>query len=138
MPKAAAKANTMPENGITPRPEEIRVSPDRRLLTIGFDNGERFELPAEMLRVLSPSAEVQGHSPTERKLVPGKRGVAISRLVPTGNYAVRVVFDDGHDTGIFTWAFFHDLGRHLGERIAAYDAEMAEKGLSRDPAGRAR
>jgi DUF971 family protein len=126
----------MPEIAITPRPEEIRVSPDRRLLTIGFDNGERFELPAEMLRVLSPSAEVQGHSPSERKLVPGKRNVAISRLVPTGNYAVRIVFDDGHDTGIFTWAFFHDLGRHLGDRIAAYDAEIREKGLSRDPAVR--
>jgi DUF971 family protein len=142
MPNAAAKANTMPEtmpeNAMTPRPEEIRVSPDRRLLTIGFDNGERFELPAEMLRVLSPSAEVQGHSPAERKLVPGKREVAISRLVPTGNYAVRIVFDDGHDTGIFTWAFFHDLGRHLGERIAAYDAEISEKGLSRDPPSRSR
>jgi DUF971 family protein len=138
MPNAAPKAKSMPENAHLPKPVELRVSPDRQRLAIAFDNGERFELPAEMLRVLSPSAEVQGHSAAERKLVAGKRLVAISRLVPTGNYAVRIVFDDGHDTGIFTWAFFHDLGRHLGDRIAAYDAEISEKGLSRDPPSRSR
>jgi DUF971 family protein len=122
----------MPELSTSPRPTELRVSADKRQLTVSFSNGERFELPAEMLRVLSPSAEVQGHSAAERKLVPGKRNVAIARLVPTGNYAVRIVFDDGHDTGIFTWSFFHELGRHLPEKIAAYEAELKQKGLSRD------
>ena len=128
----------MPQNANPPKPVELRVAADRQRLTIDFESGELFELPAEMLRVLSPSAEVQGHSAAERKLIAGKRGVAISRLIPTGNYAVRIVFDDGHDTGIFTWAFFHDLGCHLDERIAAYDAEITQKGLSRDPPSRER
>jgi DUF971 family protein len=127
-----AKANEMPEISTGSRPTELRVSADKRSITVSFDDGNRFVIPAEMLRVLSPSAEVQGHSAAERKLVPGKRNVGIVRLVPTGNYAVRIVFDDGHDTGIFTWSFFHDLGSHLPEKIAAYEAELSQKGLSRD------
>ncbi|HET6492471.1 MAG TPA: DUF971 domain-containing protein, partial [Burkholderiales bacterium] len=83
-------------------PTELRVSKDRRLLTVTFSGEGAFELPAEMLRVLSPSAEVQGHSPEQRVTVPGKRNVAIARIEPVGNYAVRIVFDDMHDTGIFT------------------------------------
>jgi DUF971 family protein len=126
------KASAMPDISTNTRPTELRVSADRKQLTVSFDNGERFELPAEMLRVLSPSAEVQGHSAAERKLVPGKRDVQIARLVPTGNYAVRIAFDDGHDTGIFTWSFFRDLGLSLPEKIAAYEAELKQKGLSRD------
>lgn len=113
-------------------PEELRVSKDRRLLTVAFADEAPFELSAEMLRVLSPSAEVQGHSPEQRVTVPGKKNVAISQIQPVGNYAVRIVFDDGHDTGIFTWSYLHTLGREKNERWQAYLAEMQEKGLSRD------
>jgi DUF971 family protein len=88
-------------------------------------------LPAEMLRVLSPSAEVQGHSPEQRVIVPGKRNVAISRIEPVGNYAVRIVFDDFHDTGIFTWHYLRELGEEREERWQAYLDELAAKGLSR-------
>jgi DUF971 family protein len=132
MPNHPLKAKHMPEMSTPPKPVELRVSPDRRTLKTAFDNGESYALPAEMLRVLSPSAEVQGHSAAERKTVPGKRDVAIAQLVPTGNYAVRIVFSDGHDTGIFTWGHFLDLGRNLDERTSAYLAELAHKRLSRD------
>jgi DUF971 family protein len=84
-----------------------------------------------MLRVLSPSAEVQGHSPEQRVTVPGKRDVAISRIEPVGNYAVRIVFDDRHDTGIFTWTYLRELGEEREERWQAYLDELAEKGLRR-------
>lgn len=112
-------------------PRELRVSKDRRLLTVTFPDHAPFELPAEMLRVLSPSAEVQGHSPEQRVTVPGKRNVAIARIEPVGNYAVRIVFDDFHDTGIFTWTYLHELGRERGARWGAYLAELEAKGLSR-------
>jgi len=117
---------------MTAAPTELRVSKDRKLLTVTFPGHAPFELPAEMLRVLSPSAEVQGHSPEQRVTVPGKRDVAILRIEPVGNYAVRIVFDDMHDTGIFTWAYLHTLGHEREERWSAYLAELAEKGLSRD------
>ncbi len=123
----------MQANAGKAKPVELRVSKDKRLLTISFDNGERFAIPAEMLRVYSPSAEVQGHRSDQRKLEFGKRNVEIMRVVATGNYAVRIVFDDMHETGIFTWGFLHDLGSNLDARLAAYEAELAEKGLSRDP-----
>lgn len=113
-------------------PKELRVSKDRRLLTVTFPAHQPFELPAELLRVLSPSAEVQGHSAGERVTVPGKRNVAISRLEPMGNYAVRIVFDDAHSTGIFTWTYLHTLGHEKEERWAGYLAELEHKGLSRD------
>jgi DUF971 family protein len=116
---------------MTTAPSELRVSKDRRLLTVSFPDGARHELPAEMLRVLSPSAEVQGHSPEQRVTVPGKRDVAISRIEPVGNYAVRIVFDDRHDTGIFTWTYLRELGEEREERWQAYLDELAEKGLSR-------
>lgn len=119
----------------TPRPTELRVSADQRQLSIAFDNGERFDIPAELLRVHSPSAEVQGHSAGERKLVGGKRGVKISQLVPTGNYAVRIVFDDGHDSGIFTWSYFNEIGHGANERMANYEQLLRENGMSRDNAG---
>lgn len=112
-------------------PRELRVSKDRRLLTVTFPDHAPFELPAEMLRVLSPSAEVQGHSPEQRVTVPGKRNVAIARIEPVGNYAVRIVFDDFHDTGIFTWTYLHELGREREARWGAYLAELEAKGLSR-------
>jgi DUF971 family protein len=113
-------------------PKELRVSKDRRLLTVTFGDAAPFELPAEMLRVLSPSAEVQGHSPEQRVTVPGKRNVAITRIDPVGNYAVRITFDDFHDTGIFTWAYLRTLGEEKAERWNGYLAELGAKGLSRD------
>lgn len=114
-------------------PRELRVSKDRRLLTVTFPDHAPIEFPAEFLRVLSPSAEVQGHSPEQRVTVPGKRDVAIARLEPVGNYAVRIIFDDGHDTGIFSWAYLHTLGHEKENRWQAYLDELAEQGLSREP-----
>jgi DUF971 family protein len=113
-------------------PKELRVSKDRKLLTVTFADHQPYELPAELLRVASPSAEVQGHSPDQRVTVPGKRNVAILKIEPVGNYAVRITFDDFHDTGIFTWNYLHTLGHERDDRWNAYLAELAEKGLSRD------
>lgn len=112
-------------------PRELRVSKDRDLLTVSFADHAPIELSAEMLRVLSPSAEVQGHSPEQRVTVPGKRRVRIARIEPVGNYAVRIVFDDGHDTGIYSWAYFHTLGHEKDERWQGYLDELAGKGLGR-------
>ena len=95
-----------------PWPTELKVDKDRRLFTVAFDDGADFALPAELLRVMSPSAEVQGHSPEERVTVPGKKAVRILRIEPVGNYAARIVFDDGHDTGLFTWAYLRELGEN--------------------------
>src|SRR5713226_5911772 len=101
----------MTDAATNPWPTELRLSKDRRTLTVAFDNGERFDLAAEYLRVKSPSAEVQGHSAEERKTVPGKRDVGIIEVLPVGNYAVRLVFDDLHSTGIFGWDYLLELGR---------------------------
>lgn len=114
-----------------PWPTEIRLSKDRRILTVAFDDGLRAELSAELLRVLSPSAEVQGHSPQQRVTVPGKKNVAILRVEPVGNYAVRIVFDDGHDTGIFSWKYLYQLGEEQPTRWAAYLAALEKRGLDR-------
>ena len=113
-------------------PTELRVSKDRRRLAVSFNDGARFELSAELLRVLSPSAEVQGHGQGQRLTVPGKRNVAIISATPTGNYAVRLGFDDFHDTGIFTWTYLRELGEKGEERFADYERELAEKGMNRD------
>lgn len=115
-------------------PTEIRVSGDRRTLTIGFDNAERHQFDAEFLRVLSPSAEVQGHSPEQKRTVPGKRGVAIMKVEPVGNYAVRIAFDDMHDTGIYSWDYFRKLATERDALWSAYLDELEAKGLSREPA----
>ena len=117
-------------------PTEIRLHKDRRILTVAFDSGETYDLPAEYLRVQSPSAEVQGHAPEERKTVPGKRNVAILEVVPIGNYAVRLVFDDLHSTGIYSWEYFLELGRDRERRWRDYLDELAAKGLSREPLSR--
>jgi DUF971 family protein len=114
-------------------PTELTLRKDRTALTVAFDNGERYVLPAELLRVRSPSAEVQGHSPSERKVIGGKRQVAILEVHPVGNYAVRLAFDDLHSTGIFSWDYFLDLGRNQTRYWQEYEAELTEKGLSRDP-----
>lgn len=113
-------------------PTELRVSKDRRLLTVTYPGHAPFRLAAELLRVLSPSAEVQGHSPEQRVTVPGKRNVTILKIDPVGNYAIRITFDDFHDTGIFTWNYLHQLGHEQDQRWQAYLDELAEKGLSRD------
>jgi DUF971 family protein len=112
-------------------PTELKLDADKRNLTVSFDDGRSFALPAELLRVLSPSAEVQGHSPEQRVTVPGKRNVHIVRLEPVGNYAVRIVFDDGHDTGLYVWDYLRDLGEKQDERFASYLSELSAKGLTR-------
>jgi DUF971 family protein len=117
-------------------PTELRLHKDRKALTIAFDSGESHTLPAEYLRVKSPSAEVQGHAPEERKTVPGKRDVMIMEVQPIGNYAVRLVFDDMHSTGIYSWDYFRDLGRNHATHWQAYLDELAAKGLTRDPPAR--
>ncbi|WP_375408649.1 gamma-butyrobetaine hydroxylase-like domain-containing protein [uncultured Methylobacterium sp.] len=117
-------------------PTEIRLSGDKRTLNVAFEDGGRFALPAEYLRVSSPSAEVQGHSPSERKVIGGKIDVAILAVEPVGNYAVKLTFDDMHDTGLFGWAYLYDLGREYRKRWPTYLAELEERGLSREPAKR--
>lgn len=119
-------------------PTELRVSRDRRTMNVTFNDGKAFPLSAEIMRVLSPSAEVQGHGPGQKVTVPGKRNVGIQAITPTGNYAVRITFDDGHDSGIFTWSYLHELGERGAELFADYERELAEKGLSRDPPQRSR
>ena len=115
-------------------PSELRLHKDRKTLTVTFIDGESFDMPAEYLRVKSPSAEVQGHSPEERKTVPGKRDVGIIEVLPIGNYAVRLVFDDMHSTGIFGWSYLHELGRNRAAYWQEYLDELDAKGLTRDPA----
>jgi DUF971 family protein len=122
---------------MSPWPTEIKLRRDRAALVVSFDNGERFELPAEYLRVKSPSAEVQGHSPDERRTVPGKRDVLVLEVHPIGNYAVRLVFDDMHSTGIYSWDYLVDLGRNHENYWQAYLDDLSAKGLSREPAARA-
>jgi DUF971 family protein len=113
-------------------PTELRVSKDRHRLTVVFNNGTSYDLSAEMLRVLSPSAEVQGHGPGQGVTVPGKRNVAIISMTPTGNYAVRIGFDDTHDTGIFTWNYLRELGETGEVLFEEYEKALAEKGMTRD------
>lgn len=117
--------------GTTHWPVELRLKQAERALEIAFDDGSHFRLPAEYLRVESPSAEVQGHHPDQKQLVHGKERVGILRLEPVGHYGVRVVFDDGHDTGIFSWRYLHELGIEQEERWQRYLAALAAKGLSR-------
>ncbi len=112
-------------------PSEIRLASARDVLEITFDNGEKVALLAEYLRVSSPSAEVQGHSPSERKVVGGKRHVLITAVEPVGNYAVRLIFSDGHSTGLYTWTYLLQLGREQGTLWPGYLEELAAKGLSR-------
>ena len=118
----------------SPWPSELRLSKDKKTLTVAFEGGESFALPAEYLRVKSPSAEVQGHSPDERKTVPGKRNVMILEVNPIGNYAVRLVFDDLHSTGIFSWDYLAELGRNQPKYWQDYLDELAAKGMTRDRA----
>jgi len=116
-----------------PWPVEIRLKQAEKLLEVAFDDGMRFRLPAEYLRVESPSAEVQGHGPGQKQLVAGRAEVGIIAVEPVGNYAVRLVFDDLHDTGIYSWRYLHELGREQAQRWAAYLAALKEAGLAREP-----
>lgn len=125
-----------PDQSAPAWPTEIRLRKDKALLRITFDSGASYEFPAEFLRVHSPSAEVQGHSPSERKTVAGKRDVTILEIHPVGNYAVRLMFDDLHATGIYSWDYFLKLGHSQDRLWQDYLADLAAKGLSRDPPGR--
>jgi DUF971 family protein len=114
-----------------PAPTEIRLDRAARTLTVAFEDGVSVTLPAEYLRVESPSAEVQGHGPGQRRLVAGKRGVGIAAIETVGHYAVRLVFDDGHDSGIYSWDILYRLGQEQQTRWAAYLAALAASGLDR-------
>ena len=119
----------------TPAVTEARLDRAEGRLHLIFDDGGRSSFAAEFLRVLSPSAEVQGHGPGQTVTVPGKRGVGITALEAVGNYALRIVFDDGHDTGIYSWAYFRELGDQEDVKWQGYLDALARKGLSRDPTG---
>ena len=114
-----------------PTPTEIRLKKSERVLEVDFDDGATFSLPAEYLRVESPSAEVQGHGPGEKTIVPGKQMVGIVHIEAVGHYAVRLDFDDGHDTGIFSWEYLHELGQEQPRRWQAYLDALATRGLTR-------
>ena len=114
-------------------PTEIRLKKKEKILEVDFDDGSSFSLPAELLRVESPSAEVQGHNPAQKQVVSGRRHVGIMELEPVGNYAVRIKFDDLHDTGIFSWDYLYYLGKNKDEAWANYLQALDGKSLSRDP-----
>ena len=117
----------------TPRPTDVILHRASHVLEVAFDDGVRYRLPCEYLRVESPSAEVQGHGPGQRVLQFGKQNVNIAEIVPVGHYGVTLKFDDGHDTGIYSWRLLHELGREQPQRWQAYLDALAAKGLSRDP-----
>jgi DUF971 family protein len=112
---------------------EIRLNQAEKALEVDFDDGAKFRYPAELLRVESPSAEVMGHGPGQKTIVAGRRHVGILALEPVGNYAVRIKFDDLHDTGLYSWRYLYELGRDQETIWAEYLKALAEKGLSRDP-----
>jgi DUF971 family protein len=114
-------------------PTEIRVNSAEKRLEIDFDSGESFSIPVELLRVESPSAEVQGHGPGQKTTVAGRRHVGILAVEPVGNYAVRIRFDDLHDTGLFTWRYLHELGANQDRLWEDYLARLEDQGLSREP-----
>jgi len=116
-----------------PWPVEFRLKSADKALEVDFDSGETFRLPAEYLRVESPSAEVQGHNPSQKQIVAGRRHVGILAIEPVGNYAIRIKFDDLHDTGIYSWTYLYELGRDQDQRWRAYLAALDKRGLSREP-----
>lgn len=114
-------------------PTEIRLKRDEKRLEVDFDDGSKFSLPAELLRVESPSAEVQGHGPGQKQILPGRKHVGIMGVEAVGNYAIRIKFDDMHDTGIFSWNYLYELGVKQAELWQSYLAALAAQGLSREP-----
>lgn len=117
-----------------PTPQSLTLHGKSRVLEIVFSDGAHFRLPFELLRVCSPSAEVQGHGPGQETLQTGKRDVLVAALEPVGHYGVKPVFSDGHDTGIYTWDYLYDLGVHQAERWASHLERLAQAGLDRDAA----
>lgn len=117
----------------TPRPTEIKLHQKSRFLEIAFDDGKRYSLPCEYLRVFSPSAEVRGHGPGQEVLQVGKRDVEIKEIEPVGVYAVKLVFSDGHDTGLYSWEYLYELGEKQASSWKSYLARMEQAGASRDP-----
>lgn len=124
----------MNAGGTTRWPVELRLKRSEKLLEVTFDDGTRFQLPAEYLRVESPSAEVQGHGPGQKTLVHGRAHIGIIGLEPVGNYAVRIKFDDLHETGIYSWSYLYQLGIEHEKRWHDYLEGLAASGLSREPA----
>ena len=116
-----------------PWPTELEVADHGRVLKISFDNGDSHNLPAELLRVESPSAEVKGHGPGQEQLVFGKRLVSITKIDPVGSYAARINFSDGHSTGLYTWIYLHKLGREQSTLWSAYLEKLKQEGKSREP-----
>ena len=125
----------MSENAFSTQqwPTEIRYKKDEKILEVDFDDGVKFRFPAELLRVESPSAEVQGHAPNQKQVVAGRRHVGIMEVEPVGNYAVRIKFDDMHDTGIYSWAYLYELGQNQDAVWEEYITALAISGLTRDP-----
>jgi DUF971 family protein len=118
----------------TPRPTDVKLHQKSRKLEVGFDDGKTFEFSCEFLRVFSPSAEVQGHGPGEDKLQVGKINVNITKLEAVGNYAIQPTFDDGHDSGIFSWETLYNYGIHQDEMWQSYLDRLEKEGGSREPA----
>ncbi len=114
-------------------PTEIRLKKAEKILEVDFDDGQSFAFPAELLRVESPSAEVQGHTPSQKQIIAGRRHVGIVDLEPVGHYAIRITFDDLHDTGIFSWQYLYGLGTDREAIWARYLGALERSGLSRDP-----
>jgi DUF971 family protein len=112
-----------------PHPTSLKLRTKSRLLEVAFDDGAVFELPFEYLRVYSPSAEVRGHGPGQETLQIGKHEVGVTKIEPVGAYAVRLVFDDGHDTGLYTWAYLHELGREHEHKWRQYLARLSDLGI---------
>ncbi|MEM1400562.1 MAG: DUF971 domain-containing protein [Pseudomonadota bacterium] len=125
-------AEPLGEGGTEAWPTDLSLNKAEQVLTISFDDGAVFRLTAELLRVESPSADVQGHAPSQKTIVAGKRNVAITAIEPVGNYAVRLRFDDGHDTGIYTWRALHHMGQQQEDLWATYLAALSDRGLTRD------
>ena len=121
----------------TPRPVEIKLHQKSRVLEISFDDGKSYRLPCEYLRVYSPSAEVRGHGRGQEVLQEGKKEVEIAAIEPVGNYAVKLVFSDGHDTGLYSWDYLYDLGENQEKLWARYLERILATGVSREPAGKA-
>ena len=119
--------------GTKHNPTEIRLKKEERLLEVDFDDGKTFQLAAELLRVESPSADVQGHGPGQKKIIAGRRHVGIMGVEPVGNYAIKINFDDMHDTGIFSWDTLYDYGVRYDELWENYLENLENNGLSRDP-----
>jgi DUF971 family protein len=131
-PKSVPDAGSYEAPG-APWPKELRVFKAEARLEVEFSDGKTSSLSAEYLRVESPSAEVQGHGPSQKKIISGRRHVKIESVEPVGHYAIRIVFDDRHDTGIYSWSYLRELGDTYAERWAAYQAALLYRGLSRDP-----